>query len=127
MRNPCLQCEFGDQDKNNERCANCEKRIEYAQKQGMIPTEALEADRFAREETVKIRELKPTEPRHTGRPKKGKELGPSRRQVFLRFPGKHMDIYDDLAEIADVECRTIAMQSVLFVKQGIEKWKKEHK
>lgn len=68
MPSPCLSCDFKDEDKNLPRCANCEKRIEYARKEFMIPPEALEADAAAREETSKITELR------TGKP--AKKRGP---------------------------------------------------
>lgn len=29
MRHPCLDCEYGTQDKNNDKCKNCDPRIEY--------------------------------------------------------------------------------------------------
>ncbi len=28
-RNPCLSCDFLNQDKNNSRCENCDDRIKY--------------------------------------------------------------------------------------------------
>ena len=68
MPSPCIGCDFEHKDKNTDRCANCEKRIRYAEDQLMIPNEALEADRAAREETKKITELR------TGRP--AKKRGP---------------------------------------------------
>ena len=55
MRSPCIGCDFEHEDKNADRCVNCEKRIKYAEDQLMIPNAALEADRAAREETNKIR------------------------------------------------------------------------
>jgi hypothetical protein len=27
--NPCLQCQLGNQDKNNQMCMSCHKRIDY--------------------------------------------------------------------------------------------------
>lgn len=38
-RSPCYDCEHGDEDKNCERCIECERRIEYARGEGMIPKE----------------------------------------------------------------------------------------
>jgi hypothetical protein len=29
--NPCLDCSMKDQDKNNERCLHCKKRVQYVE------------------------------------------------------------------------------------------------
>ena len=68
-KSPCIGCDYEKEDKNGERCTNCERRIKYAEDQLMIPTEALEAGRAARQETEKIREVKPRGAKRGPKPK----------------------------------------------------------
>lgn len=199
MPSPCLTCDFKDDDKNNERCANCEKRIEYARKELLIPTEALEADLAAREQTKKIQGMAPPGKKRGPKSKapagtvtmeeiedahgeqimdinetqmaidaadlkagesskkkrgwpKGKKRGPRPKPVeekvvlgrprqptgryYDRFrlsiaPKKSdervMEILETLRQIAKLEYRKPNEQALCFIKQGIDKWKKEHK
>ena len=40
-KSPCLTCDFRYENKNSERCVNCEKRVTYAVARGMLPEEVL--------------------------------------------------------------------------------------
>ena len=61
MKSPCIGCDFEHEDKNTERCTNCEKRIKYAEDELMIPQQVLkeEAEEEYRErlDTVKDAQL----------------------------------------------------------------------
>jgi len=72
-KSPCIGCDYEKEDKNGERCVDCDKRIKYAEDQLMIPSEALEADRAARQQTEKIREMKPRGAKRGPKPKVAKE------------------------------------------------------
>jgi len=55
MRSPCLTCEFKDEDKNNERCENCKKRLEYNVSVGNLPMEVLGTENQEQERDYKER------------------------------------------------------------------------
>ena len=149
MKSPCIGCDFEHEDKNNDRCVNCEQRIKYAEDEFMIPTEALEADRAVREETQKIREMKPPGKKKGPKAKKEMEIEhkPSKEKVVLgrhRKPkGRYHDRYnlrigprqtddrvakalEELWKIAALEYRKPSSQAIIFISEGIDKWKKEH-
>ena len=117
MRSPCYECEFRNEDKNNERCQSCEKRIAYAQATQLISSETANG----------VEEI----PRRAGKKRGRKPIGTSidalgRSQVFIRFPSRHAKIHQDLVDIAELEHRTISMQAIHFLQEGIIKYYKEN-
>lgn len=144
MRSPCIGCEFEHEDKNGDRCANCEKRINYAEDEFMIPTEALEADRAARQETRKIKEIKKPKlvekPAIQDKPKPGpkpknlksrKGIPRPRRGIYIRptelcSPGEIEKIMEGVKEIANSQLRSVPQQVLWILKEKVEEWKKEH-
>ena len=155
MPSPCLTCDFKDEDKNAEQCVNCEKRIEYAAKHGMIPTEGLEADRAVRDEIKKIREMKlgkkkigpkPKAPKPPKAPKEKAVLGRPpkvgvnetkkakdemlRKGIYIRptefCPGIQIqEILEGVKEIANSELRSLPQQVLWILKEKVEEWKRE--
>ena len=146
MDSPCYTCEYKDEDKNSDRCVNCEKRIEYAEVNLMIPNEAVEAKRFAREETDKIKVKTPKEKALCRKCKKVPAVVKglcqgcysksyyARRQHdtkgagqlkidFFTIQGDRLEIFKDLEKIARKELRPVTVQAVYFIKQGIERYK----
>jgi len=150
MRSPCIGCDFEHEDKNEERCTNCQKRIEYAEKQLMIPIEALEADRWAREETSKIKEMAPPGQKRGPKPKPPQEkavLGRPpkagvneakktkdemlRKGIYIRptefCPSIQIqEILEGVKEIANSELRSLPQQVLWILKQKVDEWKEEH-
>jgi len=140
---------------------NCEDRIQYAVKQGMLPEEVLEktqledtkkqalcsipgceaeaktkglcqrcyAREWARNNKKKVdgspkKEVKPEQLRKT----KQRNL---RLRLDLTYNSKFYDdgkqIIEDLEEIANKEFRHVSAQALIFLKEGINKWKVENK
>ena len=150
MKSPCIGCDHEHEDKNTERCANCEKRIKYAQEELMIPNEALEADRAAREETSKIKEIvepaKPVKKKTGPKPKPPKEIvekkrvrpqktivkaETNRKGIYIRpteFCSEIMieEIIQGIQEIANSQLRSLPQQVLWILKERVEEWKKEH-
>jgi hypothetical protein len=137
---PCHTCKFKNEDKNSDRCINCEKRIKFAVDEGMLSKEVFEQgitiQELGMQEKKVIQEIK--EVRQGIQP--GRKRGPGRKhgrkpkeifgdltqaQVFLRFRDEYIKIYHDLIRIAEEEHRTISMQAMYFVKKGIDKYHKE--
>ena len=119
-KNPCYNgrtpdetfCPHRDEDKKTERCANCKSRIKYAVAEGMLPHEALG------QMTVPELGIK----KKTGPKPKAKKTG---RYVHLRFPDRYMNIYSEIEQIADIEHRTIIMQIIHFLQQGLDAYNKK--
>ena len=152
MKSPCIGCEFEHKDKNNDLCANCEKRIKYAEEQLMIPNEAAEADRAAREEMRKIKELKAPGKKRGPKPKSDLKGGfelfepnkkkgraqktilkaeSSRKGIYIRpteFCSEIMieEIIQGIQEIANSQLRSLPQQVLWILKEKVEEWKKEH-
>lgn len=140
-------CPHMDEDKNSERCVECQPRIEYAVAMGMLPEEVLEQkeDPVVKEawETVapkksyskpeivkvdkktKIIDLEKKESR-VATPKK-KQKYEDRHIAHLAFPEKYDEVYHELVKIAEIEDRKTGIQAIHWIKQGIESWKGEHK
>lgn len=119
---PCLKCDFKDEDKKTDQCENCEARIKYAVKEGMLPEEVLE-----QKEDPVIKEAREMVPgRKRGR--KPKHKGSNRAQINLHFGegGEAKQIIDELQKIAKQELRRTTEQALYFIREGIEKWKGEH-
>ena len=148
MKSPCIGCEFEHKDKNNDLCANCEKRIEYAREHGMISIEAVEGDRAAREETRKIREIKKpksdlkageTSEKKRGRPPKEGVNEAKKAKDKMLIKGIYIrptefcaeiqinEILEGVKEIANSELRSLPQQVLWILKERVEEWKKEDK
>lgn len=151
MKSPCIGCDFEHEDHNADRCVNCEKRIKYAEDQLMIPNAALEADRAAREETRKIREISPgkkrgPKPKHERdnlaqeKPSQIKEVKPKEKKAKRLIPKKGIyirptelcsdiqiqEIMQGVKEIANAELRSLPQQVLWILKERVEEWKEEH-
>ena len=116
MKSPCIGCEFEHEDKNADRCQDCQKRLEYARSQGMISPEP------------NSRESQIQKPK-TGRPFKiGRK---PRTQINFHFSEEFNQesyaLMKDVEMIAKQEMRRRAEQVLYFIKQGVERWKQEHK
>ncbi|MCK4818240.1 hypothetical protein KA005_20895, partial [bacterium] len=151
LHSPCYECEIRNEDKNNERCQNCKKRIAYAQAMQLIPSETsnnIEEKRMSNEVIENIMTVQEIDvnckgvlqdiedlskddfPKRVGKrrgPKPMKDADPNKRsQLLMRFPAKYTYIHKELINIAEAEQRTISMQAVYFIKQGIDKYKENH-
>jgi hypothetical protein len=150
LRSPCYECEFGNEDKNNERCRSCEKRIAYAKAMQLIPSETsnnVEEERISSEViknimTVQeidvnykivlqdIKDIQEEIPRRKGRKrgqKPSKDLySAGRIQTHINFNSEYFDVHRDLVNIAKLEHRALSMQAIYFIKEGITKYKENH-
>jgi len=155
-QSPCYDCEFINDDKKNDRCANCEKRIAYAQRMSLISSETTDSIETERRnqgitnevigravmtfqelnvdymKTLKdIKDLEKVFPAQEGKIKgrKPNEVDSNlkmRSQIFIRFPIKYSYIHQELLSIAKTENRTMSMQAIQFIKQGIDNYREDH-
>jgi len=127
MRSPCYECKLRNEDKNNERCRSCERRIAYAQATQLISSEtsdSIEEERMTdgaaekimtvqemdvsyKEVLQDIEDLRKEIPRRKGKKRGRKSLespSPIRRpQMYIKFGPKYFDIHRDLVNIAELE------------------------
>ena len=153
-RSPCYICDFVNEDKNNDRCMNCEKRIDYARRHQLISLEVSYNFEVERENsrmidiklgggmTIEeidencgkilqdIKDLETQLPRRVGKKRRGrKPVNPDsemRSRIYVRFPVRLNYIHQELIAIAETENRTMSMQAIRFIKEGIEKYKGVH-
>ena len=160
---PCYDCEFINDNKKNDRCEKCKKRIAYAQRMSLISSE--NADNIETErknlgisneviegtvmtfheldvECIKtLKDIKDLEkvlkdPKETFPKQKGSVKGRKpnkvdsslkmKSQIYIRFSIKHSYIHQELLSIAKAENRTMSMQAIQFIKQGIDKYREDH-
>lgn len=132
MPSPCIYpkpCEFKDQDKNKEPCYSCEKKVAYAIKEEMLPPQ-VDVDMERKAKLIKEIEI-PKKKEKTkiwkkkGRPRKTSLNTCKIGYVPLKFKDKHVRTYRALLRIAEKEERTINMQAIYFIKEGIERYKED--
>ena len=135
-KNPCTSgrtpdeifCPHKDEDKlKNERCDNCQPRIEYCVAEGMLPKEVLmkeaEEEKFISAEKSLIDKGLLVKKKPGPKPKVGREEKKKYKKalyVHLRFPERYEDVYHEIVRIAEVEHRTVIMQIVHFLRQSID-------
>ena len=143
MPSPCLTCDFKNKDKNNERCRNCKKRLEYNVSEGNLPQEVLETENQDQERdyeerlatvaetqmAVDMLDLKAGESskKRRGRPRSKKKGEDPRIGIYIR-PTEFCssiqvnEIMEGVKEIANSELRSLPQQVLWILKEKVKEW-----